>query len=247
MDLYFAISPPDVSLIEEILGDKKTNVLISFYYFKNKDISLLKKHNIILDSGTFTFINKIKDRKINWDEYIEEYASFINKNDIDLFFELDIDKIIGIEEVERLRYKLETLTKKKSIPVWHTYRGTDYFKKMCKDYDYVAIGGLIAKDIKITKKVFNGYRKMVNYANSKGVKVHGLGATGSKYFKEIRFSSVDSTSWNGVMFAYRKYIFKEGKIKAKTLKGFKSNKQLELKKLNLLEWYKYQQYVKQRL
>lgn len=35
---------------------------------------------------------------VNWDEYVEEYAEFIIKYDIKLFFELDIDAIVGLKK-----------------------------------------------------------------------------------------------------------------------------------------------------
>lgn len=120
------------------------NILESFYYLKTQEwmFPLIKEFkNFLLDSGAFTFMNQNRNHDIDWDAYIEEYADFINKLDISLFFELDIDSIVGIDEVERLRHKLEKLTGKKAIPVWHVSRGHDYWLKMIKEYDYVAIGG----------------------------------------------------------------------------------------------------------
>ena len=32
--------------------------------------------------------------------------------------------------------------------VWHKSRGKDYWLKMIKEYDYVAIGGIVTKEIK---------------------------------------------------------------------------------------------------
>ena len=40
---------------------------------------------------------------VNWDEYLERYADFINRNRIDKFFGLDIDVVVGYDEVVRLR------------------------------------------------------------------------------------------------------------------------------------------------
>lgn len=122
--------------------------LESFYYITEKDEPLIHKYkDFLLDSGAFTFMSDSKT-SIDWDEYVERYAGFINKHDIEHFFELDIDILVGINEVERLRYKLERLTNRQCIPVWHKSRGKDYWLKMVKDYDYVAIGGIASKEIK---------------------------------------------------------------------------------------------------
>ena len=97
-------------------------LLESFIYLNDKTIQFYKDHHFLLDSGAFTYMNKKTDHKVDWDEYITNYASFIDKHDIEHFFELDIDSIVGIKEVERLRYKLEKLTNKQCIPVWHNSR-----------------------------------------------------------------------------------------------------------------------------
>ncbi len=58
------------------------------------------------------------------------------------FFELDIDRIVGLEKVEEFRRRIESKTGKQSIPVWHSNRGWQYFVNMCKEYNYVSIGGI---------------------------------------------------------------------------------------------------------
>lgn len=104
-------------------------ILESFYYIQEWQLPLIKNAKMfLLDSGAFTFMNSQKDKEINWDVYIERYAKFINDNNIEYFFELDIDVVVGLKEVERLRNKLEKLTNKKCIPVWHKSRGLDYWK-----------------------------------------------------------------------------------------------------------------------
>ena len=91
---------------------KDINVLESFYYLrKNEEYMTLVKHfgSFLLDSGAFTFMSGSHKGTISWDEYVEEYATFINRHKVELFFELDIDSVVGIKEVERLREKLEVL------------------------------------------------------------------------------------------------------------------------------------------
>lgn len=173
------------------------NILESFYYLrKNEEFMPLIKHFglFLLDSGAFTFLQGNHKGECNWDKYVEEYAAFINKYDIQLFFELDIDSIVGLQEVERLRTKLERLTGKKPIPVWHKNRGKDYYIEMCKKYPYVALGGIAIKEIsrKIYEKMFPWF---IRTAHKYGAKVHGLGYTSIANLKKYRFDSVDSTAW----------------------------------------------------
>lgn len=85
---------------------------------------------------------------MDWNEYIDKYIECINFHKIEKFFELDIDKIIGYDKVKKLRQRLEAKTGKQSIPVLHNHRDLNECKALCKDYDYVALGGFVNKEIK---------------------------------------------------------------------------------------------------
>lgn len=168
-----------------------------------------KAKMFLLDSGAFTFINKTqKTHKYNEQsliQYIEGYIEFINKYDIKHYFELDIDKIIGYENVLKIRKYIEEKTNKKCIPVWHVTRGLSEFVKMCDEYDYVAIGGIAAKEI--PTKHHEILYKLCDIAHSKGCKVHGLGYMPLKPLNDnnFPFDTCDGTTWQGHM---RKACFK---------------------------------------
>lgn len=173
--------------------------LESFYYLKNgqeKYIPLFK--DFLLDSGAYTFFFSKNNQKVNWEEYVEKYADFINKNKVDKFFELDIDKIIGYDNVLVLRKRLEQKTGKQCIPVWHKNRGKEEYEKMCKEYKYVALGGLVGgggASSEYAKKYWEFFPYFINTAHKNGTKIHGLGFTSQEGLKRYRFDSVDSTSW----------------------------------------------------
>ena len=125
---------------------------------------LAKNFDFLLDSGAFTFMSDKKNQTgVNWDGYVERYCDFINKYKVEKFFELDIDTVVGLKEVERLRSKIERLTGRQPIPVWHKARGLDYWKCMAKDYKYIAIGGIVTREIKLNEHPifanFNGIAK----------------------------------------------------------------------------------------
>ena len=150
-------------------------ILESFYSIKEWQIPFIKKCEMfLLDSGAFTFMNSQKG-KIDFDEYLTRYINFINKYDIKYFFELDVDSIVGYEKVKQLRKRLENETGKKCIPVWHKSRGKEEYLKMCEEYDYVAIGGIVTKEI--TKEQYSFFPWFINEAHKRGCKIHGLGFT----------------------------------------------------------------------
>lgn len=216
-------------------------VLESFYYISNETKEMIPYYkDFLLDSGAFTFMQNTKT-KINWDEYVERYATFIKENNIKYFFELDIDNIVGIKEVERLRNKLETLSEKKCIPVWHKSRGLEYWKKMCKEYDYIAIGGIVTKEIKATE--YDIFIPLLKIAKENNCKVHGLGFTRIPLLKKYHFYSVDSTAWTtGNRFGYI-YKFKNGKmLKIDKPKGTRVKPQITAIN-NYTEWVKFSEWA----
>jgi hypothetical protein len=218
--------------------------LESFVYIKGEEKSISKYKSFLLDSGAFTFMNK-NNGVVDWDDYIVKYANFINTYSVDNFFELDIDSIVGIKEVERLRYKLESLTNKQSIPVWHKSRGLDYWKDMIKKYKYVAIGGIVTKEIKASQH--NIFITLLDLAKKQGCKVHGLGFTNLEGLKKYKFYSVDSTSWlSGNRFG-SVYWFNGQTMKKQNKK---TGQRVITKKTainNFNEWVKYSKYAEHNL
>lgn len=226
------------------------NILESYYYCRsNAFIPALIPHlkSFLLDSGAFTFMQG--KAAVNWDAYVEEYAAYIRKYDIDLFFELDIDAIVGLKEVERLRLKLEKLTGKKPIPVWHISRGKDYFVKMCKEYPYVAIGGIVTQEVPraVYEKAFPWFIKT---AHDNGAKIHGLGYTSIEGLHKYHFDSVDSTAWlygnrGGYLYKFNPRTGMMEKYEAPQ-KGMRL-KSTEAAMHNFLEWIKFQEYAEKHL
>ena len=223
-------------------------VLESYYYIVNKKwiYPLLSQFKgFLLDSGAFTYMNSKKNEKVDWDIYIEEYANFINQLNIDLFFELDIDTIIGLKEVERLRAKLELLTGKKSIPVWHKSRGLEYWIKMVKEYDYVAIGGLVTMEIKKTE--YDVFIHLLKIAKENNCKVHGLGFTNLKGLQKYKFDSVDSTTWLAGNRYGSIHSFNGKTIKKRIRQKGKRVIAEKVAMHNFKEWVKFSQYAEKNL
>lgn len=204
-----------------------------------------EKDRFLLDSGAFSFMNGAKASKKYLEEYLDRYIQFIIENDIQNFFELDVDTIFGIEFVETLRKRLEKQTGKKCIPVWHKGRGIEYWKRMVDEYEYIAIGGLV---FHVKKKEYPIIKNLVDYARSKNVKVHGLGFTKFDLLDEFKFYSVDSTTWAMSAIRGQQLSFFDGKkIVRKNVQ--KNNKKVDMHKMcmnNYLEWIKYQKYMESK-
>lgn len=215
-------------------------ILESFAYFDDRQKRQLQTAKMfLLDSGAFTFLNNSKDGKVDFDAYLEQYVKFINENGIQHFFELDIDPIVGYDKVKEYRRILERKTGKRCIPVWHKSRGLDDFRATAKEYDYMAIGGIVTKEIK--RSEYGVFTPLLNIAHGHGCKVHGLGFTNTELLYKYKFDSVDSTSWcGGTRFglAYR--------FNGRNMKYEKSgNKRIksEVNRHNLREWIKFQKYA----
>ena len=176
--------------------------LMSYYYIQ-KDTSrardiIDRSELVMIDSGAHTF-QKGKT-KLDWEGYTESYAHFIRENDCDKivgYFEMDVDKVIGLERVIKLRRRLEQETDK-IIPVWHKGRGIEDFYRMCEEYSgrVVAITGFKNEDIKDHQ-----YAQFLKIAWQHNCRVHCLGMTRQDVLKKVPFDYVDSSSWKqGVLY-----------------------------------------------
>lgn len=230
------------------IADRKIHILESFVYLKPwMDIYIKRYWNFMLDSGAFTFMRSAKHGHIDWEDYVEKYAAFINRLDLDLFFELDIDALIGVDETSILRRKLESLTGKKPIWVLQSGRTLEEFKEAVHEYPYVALSlsGMtkLSKDRRKMKPQIN---MLCNIAHRAGAKIHGLGFTRTD-MRGYMFDSVDSTAW---IFGNRAgYLFRFNgreleKIKAKP--GMKM-KAKETALHNFNEWIKFQRWAEKNL
>lgn len=227
-------------------------ILESFYYIDSDAERLIPYFgDFLLDSGAFTFCGEKGFSSVAFDEYLERYADFIRRNDIKKFFELDIDSIVGYEKVVEYRKRLERLTGKQSIPVWHISRGKEEFIKHCEEYPYVALGGYVAA-IKASdprqKAYIRSYPWFINEAHKRDAKIHGLGFTSLSGLQKYHFDSVDSTAWTtGNRFGF---VYKfDGKTMTKV--DVPKNKRLANPRAvalrNYTEWVKFQQYAETHL
>ena len=133
MKIYLAAtSAIKEKFLDGTIKPEEIYILESFYSLQDWQKPFINRFkSFLLDSGAFTFLNSVKSRgNANFERYADQYADFIKENRIKNYFELDIDGIVGLKEVERLRNRIENRVGWQSIPVWHKNRGKDYFFSM---------------------------------------------------------------------------------------------------------------------
>ena len=231
------------------IDTKDIYLLSSFWEHKGgKFGSYVLQDKHILDSGAFSAFSG-KNNNFDWDGYVKKYAEFIIKNKIKLFFELDIDVVVGLKKVEYYRKFLEDRTGRQPIPVWHSGRGKDYYLRMCENYPYVAIGTTSAMEegrrIRQNPMVLKWF---IDRAHEAGSRIHGLGFTSTKYLPFLKFDSVDSTTWlSGARYG-RIYKFDNRQmIYFSPPKGKRAKEHDFVNRHNFNEWVKFQRYAEEYL
>jgi hypothetical protein len=224
-------------------------LLQTFFNVNKRDIENIKKFidrrgadNFILDSGAFSLFNGGgKMDYTNLKKYIDKYCDFINRYDIKQFIEMDIDSIIGYEEVKKINKYIESRTGKKPLYVHHQFtREFEELEKACKENEYIFYGG-IAGIMRVDEDVINSF---VDYAYGFGTKVHILGYTPLSLENCKNLYSCDSSSWtmggrNGNI-----YQFTNNKLETIKLDNKRRVSFYELNNHNMNQWIKYQGFLK---
>lgn len=112
---------------------------------------------------------------------------------------------------------------------------------MVKEYDYVAIGGIVTREIK--PKEYKFFHWLLNEAKKENCKVHGLGFTSLKGLEEYNFYSVDSSSWiTGNRFGYI-YFFNGHTMVKKNKQHGQRVKAKQTAIHNFIEWCKFAKHM----
>ena len=223
-------------------------ILQSFFYadeFTEKYI-IPNAADFLLDSGAFTFANNKGFTASDFDGYLERYADFINRNKIEKFFELDVDSITGYDKVKEFRKRLESLTGRQCIPVWHPSRTKEDFLETCEDYNFVALGGIVGKNKNRQKsKMYHElFPWFINEAHKRKARIHGLGFTHLTMLDKYHFDSVDSTAWTtGNRYGYIYEFNGKTMVKYDAPAGMKLKNARDVAMHNYIEWVKFQKYA----
>jgi hypothetical protein len=231
---------------------KGAYILTSFYELKKAKVlpEYVYEETHIADSGAFSTFKSVQEaKKMDWDDYVKRYINFVKETGNKLYFEMDIDVVVGLDKVHYYRKQMEDAIGYQSIPVWHSTRKWDYFLMMCETFPYVSLGTTKATRAgEMIRKNPAILDKFIKTAHSMGTKIHGLGFTSQPWLDVLNFDSVDSSTWlnakYGVIFHFNGRHCKIVKKKNKDDKliGICAN----YHRHNFDEWLKYQKWMLQK-
>ena len=227
---------------------KSLYTLESFVYIKPWQMPLLlHSKGFILDSGAFTFMSQTT--RCDLYAYARKYAEFIREYGISSFIELDVESVTGWDEYLRINDVIREITLKEPIPVFHKTRGLNWWKEQTKQHERVAYGGVAISSGRNKKIDFSVMPEFIKIAHKNGAKVHGLGFTQTKKFNEIKFDSVDSTTWTIAGRLGAMCFFNGSRMTQfhSTERGKKMINAKELLYYNFNQWLKFQQYAEVHL
>lgn len=208
MKLYLGLSPDDPRNYKNF-----ERVLISYHYFKKKYDSikdLIKDYDLFVDSGAFSAFTQEKTIDIN------DYMKWIKDNNFTRYAGLDV-----IYNPEQTLKNLDIMKAQglNPIPTFHYGSDLKILEQLVKDYDYIALGGLVplAKDKKtLSNWLDNCFRILIPRVQDLSLKVHGFGVLADDMLKRYPFYSVDGTSWiQGGKFG-ETVEYKDGKLRRKS-------------------------------
>lgn len=145
---------------------------------------------LFLDSGAFSAFSQ--GVEIN----IKDYIAFIKEHEpfLEVYANLDV---IGDPKATLDNQHIMEKAGLKPLPCFHYGEPISYLEHYIKNYDYVALGGMVpisTGDLLVW--LDDLYHKYICGADGlPKVKIHGFGLTSFKLMKRYPWYSVDSTSW----------------------------------------------------
>ena len=210
--------------------DVTSSLLQSYWYIKRRGkdkiverFDKVKKNSLLIDSGAHTFLTlaEYQDKTVDyWEEYIKGYIAFVRKHREKVFacVEMDIDTLVGTEQVNKWREEYFHSLEEEGIPViyvYHAEKGLEEWERMCKTYSYVGFSYNEFEDAILIDKLFE-------IAMEYKTKVHGFAVSGYRELLKHEYYTSDSTSWiTGAQYGELNY-FEGGKLKRLTKEKWKN-------------------------
>ena len=238
-----------IEYLQSIKSTQKINILQSYIDYRKGDGYFDELRSLadffILDSGAFSMLYGNK-KNVDIDQYCTEYIDFVKRKQIYNYVELDLYNTLGTEKTEQLRARLEQEVGWKPIPVFHKEKGLEYYKKLIREYDYVAIGGISGRGKDLYN--LNIFVELVKMAKKENCKIHGLGFTSSRQLPKLHLYSVDSKTWLAALrYGGAVDVFDGEKfIKAPQPKGTKMITP-KIRQHQIREWAKFMKYAEENL
>lgn len=192
MKVYLAYSGNYAHLLHEA----KARIIISYgrkHSLPFGDYLPVGFDDYLLDSGGYQIAFNTSARgKLS----VEGYSLWVH-----LALERHGDKIKGfmgldtrdpIESLQNYEYmRKEGLT---PIPVWKAYWSDDILDYLCREYEWIAIGGVTLSGAKVNLR--NTWQRVISKYPKTKVHMLGVGARAGSIFKTFRPYSIDVSTWS---------------------------------------------------
>lgn len=188
--------------------------LCSYLYLRDNDraIHAIKEtqrdgSEWIMDSGLFSFMFGAQKGALNTFEdyqgYAIDYLSWLNKHNWNqAIVECDVQRVLGVDECNRLRNEVFRKSGREVIYVWHVPEGEDGLRELAQREKRIALSVPELRQVFGTgptggMKVRGALIHLLSIIRKSGgtPRVHLLGNT-EKGLVELPADSCDSTSWN---------------------------------------------------
>jgi hypothetical protein len=171
--------------------DNQFRALMSYWYYKTRDMDALiaktfplSTPDIFADSGAFSALTQ--GGAID----IDEYATWLKRwqHVFTLYANLDV-----IGDADRTFDNQKRLEDQglHPLPVFHAGEGFKHLDYYLKHYQYIALGGIVAKNPSMAWLV-----RCFQMAEGRRI-YHGFGVTTWNMLKAVPWRSVDSSTWSG--------------------------------------------------
>jgi hypothetical protein len=171
-------------------------MLVSYWYWRKRDLGTIIDQlalpavhlKLFADSGAFSAYTL---RAGGGTIKREDYAAWLKTWQSRLSVMINLDVIGDAKESARNQLWLEQQGLP-VLPVYHLQSPMAELVALCRDYDYIAIGGTAT--LTGQAKLMASARVM-RVAHDHGTRVHGLGRSAVDELNALPFYSVDSTAW----------------------------------------------------
>lgn len=171
----------------------RVRILASYYYFKDWTVDEVAPGHavdLLIDSGAFSA--HTQGAKISLNEYADWLRASAHRITAALTLDVIGDHLASARNTDRLQSMLgDRVT---ILPAWHLGSPWEELRRLCREHDYVAIGGAVphARRVGLTMQFMI---KAHQIAAEHGTRLHGLGVTGPRSMGLLPWHSVDSSGW----------------------------------------------------
>jgi hypothetical protein len=168
--------------------------LMSFHYGRGKDLQAIADAagglpvEVFADSGAFSAAT------LGTTIRLADYAAWLKDWQHLITTAATLDVIGDPDATQRNTLALEDMGLN-VLPVFHTGSPWDRLEKLCAQYRYVALGGMVPYT-RMYGEVMRWLVKCFRIGNEHGTVFHGFGQTNSTAMAALPFYSVDSSTWS---------------------------------------------------